>query len=297
MNTKGKILFIINPISGTSRKEDIPGHIMDSLNESKWDITISFTAFPGHASQLTQEAINDNYSAIVAVGGDGTINEVASILASSEVALGIIPCGSGNGLARHLQIPSNIKEALKIIDNAFTTHIDYCTVNETPFFCTCGTGFDAKVSEKFAKSDARGPVTYVRTTINEFLSTSGEHYRITIDGETFDEPKAFSVVCCNAAQYGNNAFIAPNASMQDGLIDLTVIHDMNLVDGPLLAARLLTKQINRDNHVTIYRGKHIVIERDKADIIHIDGDPIMATKNLKIDCIDRGLKVMVKPRF
>lgn len=294
MNEREKLLVIINPVSGTTKKDDMPATILSTLDQTKWDIDISFTAFPGHASILAQEAIKNNYKVVATMGGDGTINEVASVLGGSNVALGIIPCGSGNGFARHIHIPTNVKEALEVINDGNITQVDYCTVNDQPFFCTCGAGFDAKVSEKFAQSDTRGLITYIKTTINEFFNTRGEHYRITIDNETIDEKKAFVVACCNAAQYGNNAYIAPNASIQDGLIDITVIHNLNIVDGPLLAARLLTKQIDKDNHVSIYRGKKITIERDKPEIIHIDGDPKMMPKHLEIACVEHGLNVIVK---
>lgn len=294
MNEKEKILVIINPVSGTTRKDEMPKLINDLLDHKKWDVSISFTAFPGHASILAQEAIDNGYHVVATMGGDGTINEVASTLGGSNVALGLIPCGSGNGFARHLHISTNVKEAINIINNGFITQVDYCTVNDLPFFCTCGTGFDAKVSKKFAESDTRGVITYIKTTINEFFNTRGEHYHIDIDNEHIEEKKAFVVACCNAAQYGNNAFIAPHASMQDGLIDMTIIHNFNIVDGTLLAARLLTKQIDKDRHVSIYRGKKIVIKRDHPDIIHIDGDPKMMPSELSFTCIKKGLNVIVE---
>lgn len=292
MDSRKKILVIINPISGTGNKSDMPALIDDLIDKSKWDITISYTEYPGHATQLAKDAVEAQYDVVAAIGGDGTINEVATALVNTPVALGVVPCGSGNGLARHLHISTNAREALTTINHGYIERVDYCTVNERPFFCTCGAGFDAQVSLKFAESGSRGMVTYLKTTINEYFKYHGEHFRILIDGQIIDE-KAFVVACCNAAQYGNNAFIAPQASMQDGLIDVTVIHNFNLINGALLGARMLTKQIENDKHVSIYRGRNVMIERTHEDIIHIDGDPQMMPKNLSIKCVTKGLSVIL----
>lgn len=292
MENKLKILIIINPISGTGSKNDLPALISEVIDNDKWDISISHTEYAGHATELASQAVEEGYNVVAAIGGDGTINEVATALINTPVALGIVPCGSGNGLARHLHISTNVREALTTINKGYIEKVDYCTVNNRPFFCTCGAGFDAQVSLKFAEAGSRGMVTYLKTTINEYFKYHGEHFRILIDGEVIDE-KAFVVACCNAAQYGNNAFIAPQASMQDGLIDVTVIHNFNLINGALLGARMLTKQIENDKHVSIYRGRHVVIERANDEIIHIDGDPQMMSQNLDIRCVTKGLSVIL----
>ncbi len=292
MDNKKKILAIINPISGTGNKGDMPSLIDGFIDNKIWDTEICFTEYPGHATELASQAVSDRYDVVIAIGGDGTINEVALALIDTPVALGIVPCGSGNGLARHLHISTNTREALSIINNGYAESVDYCMVNERPFFCTCGAGFDAQVSQKFAEAGTRGLATYIKATINEFFNYHGENFRILIDGELIEE-HAFVVACCNAAQYGNNAFIAPQASMQDGLIDVTVIHNFNLLDGALLGARMLTRQIENDKHVSIYQGRHIVIERNNEGLIHIDGDPQMMPQNLDIKCVSKGLKVIL----
>jgi len=226
------------------------------------------------------------------VGGDGTINEVGRALCGTDTALAILPCGSGNGLARHLHIPMNAEKALETLNNGVIDLVDYGTVNNHPFFCTCGVGFDAQVSYKFANEDTRGLVTYIKTTISEYFRYRAQHYRITIDGSTIEE-KAFVIACCNAAQYGNNALVAPRASMQDGKIDLTVIHSFNLGEAALLSARLFTSNIDRDRHVSIYRGRDIIIERDEEDVMHIDGDPVMMPEVLHITCHPSAMRVVV----
>lgn len=293
MKQQQRILAIINPISGTGGKNSMPQLIHSQLNHELYDVDIVFTEYAGHATSLTKKAVNEGVDIVMAVGGDGTVNEVARVLCDTSTALAIVPCGSGNGLARHLHIPLNSTKAIEMLNQGCNIErVDYCTVNERSFFCTCGLGFDAQVSYKFANEDTRGLVTYVKTTINEYFHYRAQHYRICIDGETLDE-KAFVIACCNAAQYGNNAIIAPRASMRDGMIDITVIHSFNFAEAALLGVRLFTSSIDQDRHVSIYRGSEIVIERDEPDVMHIDGDPVMMPKLLYIKCMPQGLHVVV----
>ncbi len=287
-----KLLAIINPISGIGGKGKMPALIKSKLDAERFDLEVVFTERPGHATLLAQDAAADGCDIVLAVGGDGTINEVGRALCGTDTALAILPCGSGNGLARHLHIPMNAEKALETLNNGVIDLVDYGTVNNHPFFCTCGVGFDAQVSYKFANEDTRGLVTYIKTTISEYFRYRAQHYRITIDGSTIEE-KAFVIACCNAAQYGNNALVAPRASMQDGKIDLTVIHSFNLGEAALLSARLFTSNIDRDRHVSIYRGRDIIIERDEEDVMHIDGDPVMMPEVLHITCHPSAMRVVV----
>lgn len=287
-----KLLAIINPISGMGGKGKMPSLIKERLASDRFDIEVVFTERSGHATVLAQDAVSDGCDIVLAVGGDGTVNEVGRAVCGTSTALAILPCGSGNGLARHLHIPMNAEKALDAVSNGVIDLVDYGTVNEQPFFCTCGVGFDAQVSYKFANEDTRGLVTYIKTTISEYFRYRAQHYRITIDGATIDE-KAFVIACCNAAQYGNNALVAPRASMQDGKIDITVIHSFNLGEAALLSARLFTSNIDRDRHVSIYRGRDILIERDDEDVMHIDGDPVMMPELLHIVCHPSAMRVVV----
>ena len=172
MDNKKKILALINPISGNDSKQYLPELIRSKLNSDLFDMEIRFTQRANHASQLSKEAAEKGYYGVIAVGGDGTVNEVASALRDTNTALAIIPNGSGNGLARHLGIPMNIEKAIEIINENHIDALDYCTANNYPFFCTCGVGFDAQVSANFAKSGKRGPFNYLKSTVTEYL-----HYR------------------------------------------------------------------------------------------------------------------------
>ena len=293
MNRK-RILAIINPVSGTSNKDKIPRLIDTVVDHDQNDVSIIATEYAGHAREIATDAVKDGFDVVVAIGGDGTVNEVGSSLCGTSTALAIVPCGSGNGLARHLRISMNASRALQVLNNGVVGEFDFCTVNDKPFFCTCGMGFDAKVSDKFANEGTRGFITYIKTTLAEYIKYKPQRYIIDIDGERLEE-KAFVIACCNAAQYGNNAYIAPRASMQDGLIDVTVMHPFNIVQSPLIGARLFLRQLGHDHHVSIYRGKHVVIERDHDDVMHIDGDPMMMPARLEIKNRQRGIRILVPP--
>lgn len=293
MNRK-RILAIINPVSGTSNKDKIPRLIDTVVDHDQNDVSIIATEYAGHAREIATDAVKDGFDVVVAIGGDGTVNEVGSSLCGTSTALAIVPCGSGNGLARHLRISMNASRALQVLNNGVVGEFDFCTVNDKPFFCTCGMGFDAKVSDKFANEGTRGFITYIKTTLAEYIKYKPQRYIIDIDGERLEE-KAFVIACCNAAQYGNNAYIAPRASMQDGLIDVTVMHPFNIVQSPLIGARLFLRQLGHDHHVSIYRGKHVVIERDHDDVMHIDGDPLMMPARLEIKNRQRGIRILVPP--
>ncbi len=288
------IVAIINPVSGTGKKDKIPRLIDTVVNHDTNDVSIIATEYAGHAREIAAQAASDGADVVIAIGGDGTVNEVGSALCNTNTALAIIPCGSGNGLARHLRIPMNASRALQIINDGVVGQFDYCTINGRPFFCTCGMGFDAAVSYKFSNEGTRGFITYIKTTLTEYFKYKPQEYLIDIDGAKLRE-RAFVIACCNAAQYGNNAYIAPRATMQDGLIDVTVMHPFNALQSPILGARLFLKQLGHDHHVSIYRGKRVVIERDHDDVVHIDGDPMTLPARLAIEIVHHGINILVPP--
>ena len=292
MDTRKKLLAVINPISGTANKQYIPETITEVMDESKWDVMIRFTQRPGHATDLAKQAIKQGYYGVLAIGGDGTINEVAAALRDSDTALGIIPNGSGNGLARHLNIPIDVKRALEEINNDRIEQFDYCMANQHPFFCTCGVGFDAHVSAKFAESKKRGPMSYLKNTLVEYLRYRSEEYSIETADQVLTE-RAFVIACGNASQYGNNAFITPNASMQDGLIDVTLIQPFTPLDTAVLGILLFTKHIDQDTNIQSFRTPSLTIHRPKAGVMHIDGEPMMMEADIEVKCIHNGIKIFL----
>ncbi|MBR4828904.1 MAG: diacylglycerol kinase family lipid kinase [Muribaculaceae bacterium] len=293
-NKRRHILAIINPVSGIGSKDKIPRLIDTVVDHERNEVSIITTEYAGHAREIAAQAVQDGFDVVVAIGGDGTVNEVGSALCGTDTALAIVPSGSGNGLARHLRISMNASRALQVLNNGVKGKFDYCTVNGKPFFCVCGMGFDAAVSNKFANEGTRGFITYIKTALSEYINYKPQAYKIDIDDKSMTD-KAFVIACCNAAQYGNNAYIAPRATMQDGLIDVTVMHPFSPVASPLLGVRLFLRQLNVDNHVSIYRGKHVVIERRHDDVIHIDGDPVMMPARVVIENVSKGISILVPP--
>ena len=270
----------------------MPETIARCIDPDKFDVVVRFTQHASHATLLTEEAIKEGFYGVIAVGGDGTINEVAAALRDSSTALGIIPCGSGNGLARHLGIPMNVEKALEIINLDNIESLDYCTANDRPFFCTCGVGFDAHVSQKFAEAKKRGPLSYIQKTLVEYLKYRCKTYSIEMNDRVVTE-KAFVIACGNASQYGNNAFITPRASMHDGLIDVTVIHPFTPLDTAVLGVLLFTRHIDQDTNINTFRTSELTIHRPKPDVMHIDGEPIMMDADIHIKCHKAGIKIFL----
>lgn len=292
MDKRTKIVFIVNPISGTSDKRHIIDLIPEYLDSRRFDWTICWTKQKGHAAEYADEAIRQGVKIVVAVGGDGTVNEVARRLVHTETALGIIPCGSGNGLARHLYIPMNPDGALQVLSDCHIEQLDYGMIDQEPFFCTCGVGFDAFISERFAKSNRRGLLTYIENTLKEGLKYKPDTYEITIDGER-QVYKAFLIACANASQYGNNVYIAPNASMSDGLMDVTLMEPFTMLEAPQIAIQLFNKTIISNSRIRTFRCRHLHIKRSSPGVIHFDGDPKEAGEELDVRLVPKGIRMVV----
>ena len=289
-SSKIKVQAIINPISGVGSKRKIPKMIQQAFEQATCPVEITFTAYAGHASELTRQALAKGITHIIAVGGDGTVNEIARSMIHSNAVLGIIPKGSGNGLARDLHISMDIRRALDIIVKGHISTIDCCRANGRIFFCTCGVGFDAAVSQKFAHERRRGSITYIKNTVEEFLNYKPESYELKVDGQTIKE-KAFLVACANASQYGNNAFIAPHANIQDGQMDITILSPFGPLDIAPLAIQLFTRQLDRNSKILTYKGKHVSIIRHKPGVMHLDGEPVMADSQIDIEVLPKALHV------
>lgn len=289
---KKKAVFIINLISGTSDKAAIPGLIDQYLDKTKFEYEIAVTQYAGHASEIAAKAKDDGVDVVVAIGGDGTVNEVARAIVHSDTALGIIPCGSGNGLARHLLLPLNVRKAIEVINRCEIRQLDYGIINDYPFFCTCGMGFDAFVSMKFAEAGKRGPITYVENVLREGLKYKPETYTIEDENGTV-QYKAFLISCANASQYGNNAYIAPQASMSDGLMDVIIMEPFDVFEAPQISIEMFSKTLDKNSKIKTFRTRHLHIHRDKPGVIHYDGDPIMTGADIDIELKPKGINIIV----
>lgn len=288
-----KVLAIINPISGTGSKTSIPMLLAEAYQETDLQLFVTYTKEGGHAYELARQAVEQGYEYVIAVGGDGTVNEIAKALIYTDTALAIIPKGSGNGLARALGMPMRERSAIDAILQGSVHVIDCCKANGRPFFCTCGMGFDAQVSKQFAEAPFRGPLTYFATMVDKYINFKPELYRISIeDGQEVWETEAFIVAGANASQYGNNAYIAPNASMTDGMIDLIVLRPFGGLKAPQVALQLFTKRLESSNLQDSFKVSRAIIERSKAGPVHLDGEPIEMGTRLEIEVVPASIKVI-----
>ena len=292
--TKKSVTFIVNPISGTHSKKELPELIEQYLDKDVFEARIVCTEYAGHASELAHQFADEGIDIVVAVGGDGTVNEVARSLVHTSTALGIIPCGSGNGLARHLCLPIDMRKSLEIINHCHIEAFDYGIINDLPFFCTCGMGFDAFISLKFAEAGKRGPITYVENVLKEGLTYKPETYEVVDDTGTHRH-KAFLIACANASQYGNNAYIAPGASMKDGQMDVIIMEPFDVLDAPQIAADLFMKTLTNNSKIKTFRTNKLHIHRKEPGAIHYDGDPIMTGKDIDVSIEHLGLRIVTNP--
>lgn len=285
-----RLLLIINPVSGTKSKRGLAERIERRVRLMGYEMDTAVTTCRGDATRLAKEAVDKGYYGVLACGGDGTVNETARALCRSDVALGIIPAGSGNGLARHIGIPVDPVRSLDVIAENNIVECDYGTVDGKPFFCTFGVGFDAAVSMRFASQSRRGLMTYIRSVFTEFRSYKARNYTLKIDGDTLTE-EAFLIACCNSSQYGNNACIAPDASITDGLLDIIVIGKASKPRMALVGWRLMTGNIGRDSLVRVFKARQATIIRGQEDVAHIDGEPVVMPAQIDIRCHQGKLKI------
>ncbi len=288
---KKKALFIINPIAGGKSKDKVPELIARYLDENIFTYQIAYTQAPAEASIIAKHAIND-YDIIVAVGGDGTVNEIASAMAGSKATFAVIPYGSGNGLSRFLHIPMDTAAAIKNLNYLCTETIDGAKMNGKWFFNMAGMGFDAHISEVFAQQKERGFSTYFKSSLQEITNYKPQTYQLTIDGKQYKR-EAFMLSFANSSQYGNNAHISPMASVQDGLLDVCIIKPFPLYLFPRMGLRMFFKTADKSNYVEIIKGKKIEVKRLEAGPVHLDGEPQILGADLHIEVVPHTLNIIV----
>ena len=288
-----KYLAIINPISGTGSKKSIPELLGQAYSSADGELFLTYTKAAGHAEELARRAAEEGFEEVIAVGGDGTVNEVARALLGTNTALGIVPKGSGNGLARSLGIAMNSEEAIRQLSTGRRICIDSCTMDGRPFFCTCGMGFDAAVSHAFAEASSRGPVTYFRTMVGEYRGFQAENYHITLDGERSFDTEAFVLVAANATQYGNNAYIAPEADLADGFLDLALIRPFPSIEAAFVLGDLMLGRLPNNKYYYTERARELIIERSSPGVIHLDGEPCHAGERVEVRLIPQSLYVII----
>ena len=287
---KKKALLIINPISGTRSKHGLAAAVKNHLSNLKTEVVVKETKAGGDAFNMAREAVDNGFDMVITAGGDGTVNEAANALAFSKCTLGILPFGSGNGLARSVGVPQDTFAALKLIEEGHVLNCDRGIVNGHPFYCTFGIGFDATVSEKFATMKKRGRVTYIRSAFREFLNYRSQPYAIIINGKMITE-KALLIAVCNAPQYGNNAYIGPKAKLTDGLLDITVVHADNPFNTLLMSMDMFTGMLDKNRGIGTFKVPSLTIIRTEKGPVHLDGEPMQMGKKLEIKCERKALRV------
>lgn len=285
-----EILFIINPNSGHKNGADTIELIPKYLDENKFNYSYKLTTHAKHAIEISSKAVNDKIDIIIAVGGDGLVNEVFQSLVNTNVLFSIIPLGSGNGVARSLGIDMNIKTALKNLNNLKSKKIDTVTFNGLPYLGIAGIGFDGFIAKFFSKRNKRGLISYIKLVLKHYKDFKCSKYTISCNNE-LHELDAFIAAIANSQQYGNNAYIAPMANMSDGMLDLVIIKKHSKWLLPILLFKGFTRRLYKSKYVEYIKSKKFVIKTNYNEG-HIDGEPIKVEKENVIEVLPLSLNIL-----
>ncbi len=291
IDRKKKIRFIINPKSGIGKQKKIELLIAQHIDGTKFEHEICYSQAKAHAIELSREAAEQHYDVVVAVGGDGTINEVAQGLLHTQTAMGIMPAGSGNGLAHYLKIPLKPKKALDIINRLNVRTIDTGSINDRLFVSIAGVGFDAYVAERFSQSRNRGFWAYAKICFLEYIHYNPKRFKIYVNGKALKK-SAFMLSFANSDQFGFNARIAPTAIIDDGYLDLCIVRKPLIYYVAFVIPFIFLGLAHKTPFVQIIRAKEIKIIQHKNNIAHIDGDEKVLGKIIEVKIVPDSLKVI-----
>lgn len=287
-----KAVFIVNPASGVFSKENVGELISGRLDRTKYVSEVIFTERPGHATEICKEQVGRGVDVVVAVGGDGSVNEVARGMVGTDAVMGIIPAGSGNGLAHHLNIPILRKNALDVINRGNTVRIDTGMINEHLFVSIAGIGFDGLIAKRFEKSKLRGFVSYLKLVAEEYPTYKPKKYHLEIGGEVI-ETRALFIAFANSDQFGFKASIAPRAKIDDGLLDIIIAKKPQIIELPYLASLLYWRMIETSKHIETRKTEELTIRTGKNRWVNLDGNPVKLGKTLHVKIIPRSLNIIV----
>jgi diacylglycerol kinase (ATP) len=291
------IRFIVNPISGINRNpKKIVQWIKSTFQLAKIDFDIVYTECAGDGTRLARDAVDQKFEMVVAVGGDGTINEVGRALFNSELTLGVIPAGSGNGFARNFKIPLDQEGAIRTLLQPETKYIDVGKINDHHFFNVAGLGLDAEISRNFEEFGIRGPLPYFLVGTRSFMLYQPKPVKLLFEDQQLEfEPLLVSIA--NAPEYGNGAIIAPEAQPDDGILNVVILDKMPLWKAVRNLNRLFNGTIREIEDFHTFKIKKMIIERASPGPIHTDGNPHMEGTELKIEIIPRTLKIVVGKKY
>lgn len=292
MNRK-HLVFIINPRSGVDRQKAIQHAIDTTLDQQQYSYEIQYTQYAKHGTVLAKEASAKGAYAVVAVGGDGSVNDIVAGLLDTDTCLAIIPKGSGNGMARTMGIPLKEQEAIAVINKGNVIKMDIGYANERPFISNAGVAFDALISRKFAKSERRGFAMYSWLVTKYLWMYKTWKWDIEIDGKLLQE-KAFIITVANGKQFGYNFQIAPDANWTDGLFDVVIVRNFPRILGGLIALRAMNGSILKSPYVKHFRAKEVVISHPQLRLMQTDGDAHECENKIRFT-IKKGLQKVIVP--
>jgi diacylglycerol kinase (ATP) len=287
-----KVFFIINKYSGPGYQPEVEGKLISRCGELNMECSIEFTQGRGHATELAKQAVRDGFKMVFAMGGDGTVNEVAKGLIHSPAIMGILPKGSGNGLARHLGIPLKFPAMLDVLSAEQHIEMDTILINEHLSVNVSGIGFDGHVAGLFGKNGKRGLISYGKLVIQEFLRFKEFNIALVVDGQSINRD-AFIVALANSAQFGNNAKVSPFASVRDQYIDVCFIKKVPFIKAPGFALKMFNGTLNNSSFVEIIQAQKISIQFPNPMPFHVDGESMEATRNFAIKIQPRSLNMLV----
>src|SRR5688572_20599336 len=292
MKLARKIVFIINPVSGTSQNKPGAEFLRSFFKEDEFEVDVLESKIPGHATSLANDGVNSGANVIIAVGGDGTVNEIARSLHNTNCALGIIPCGSGNGLARHHHISMNVKEAIQIIKQNNVVSHDAASINGQLSFNVSGIGFDAHVAHLFGNNGKRGFNNYVKLVFQEFARYQEQEINVSSKNGNVKQ-SVFLTAIATASQFGNNAVISPLSNTNDGHTNLTLVRKMSGWQLPSFMYKVFTKQVGKSEFTKQLQDEKFIIECENEMPLHLDGEPAGYHKKFVVETIKGALKLIV----
>lgn len=292
---KYRLLFVVNPISGVGKQKKIETLIAQNLDLDLFDYTVRYTEHIHHGTAIASEAVNQgSCDAIIAVGGDGSVNDVVNGIKGSDMVMGIIPCGSGNGLARNLKIPLTPAAAIRLLNQMHVECIDTVQLNQYTYASIAGVGFDALVARKMKLAKVRGFQTYANIILNDYPAYQECTYQMTIDGRDI-ERKAWFISFANSNQFGYNTAIAPLARLDDGLIDICIVDKIPIAHLPLTAPLVYINHFEASQHVEIFKAHEVVVHNNDYQWVNIDGEGERVGRELHFTNIPHSLNILCKP--
>jgi len=293
-NLKKKVLFIINPVSGVKQvsKSGIEQVIAETLDTKQYTYTCAYSQSADHAYGLSKEAAQSGVDIVASVGGDGTANLVINGIIGSDSVFALIPTGSGNGLARFMNIPLVMQKSIELINQHSIKLIDTISINESHFVSIAGVGFDALVAKRFAKAERRGFFSYFHIALQAYPGYRPRKYRMIIDGVTFKR-RALFVSFANSNQFGYNTIIAPDAVIDDGLMDVCIVKKVPVISAPYIMGLLWRNKLVNSGYLEVIKAKEVTLTRNKNKSINLDGEPVKLGKDLVIRVNPKSLKMII----